>query len=152
MNQKLKYLLIVSLFLAVFADGRRLDAIDAKSSPPVPPAGNSANAAAKAKRDWYPFGGIVAAVDSQANTISLKKKEGTRVLRLDANSKLEIGGRPAAIGSVKAGTYAHGKLHKNPAGKEVISAAKFDPEAPVKPKPTGASKEPAKTPATQAKP
>ena len=28
----------------------------------------------KTKRDWYPFGGIIAAVDKQANTISLKKK------------------------------------------------------------------------------
>lgn len=86
------------------------------------------------KRDWYPFHGIVASIDKQANTISLKKNEGERVLKLDAKSELEINGKPVAISNVKVGDYAHGKLHKNSAGQEVITSAKFEKEAPVKEK------------------
>jgi len=88
----------------------------------------------KAKRDWYPFGGTVVSVNKSANTLSLKKKTGGRVLKLDAKSKLEIEGKPVTLGSVKVGSYAHGKLHKDSAGKEVIAAAKFDKEASKKKK------------------
>jgi|WetSurMetagenome_2_1015567.scaffolds.fasta_scaffold250843_2 hypothetical protein len=90
----------------------------------------------KAKRDWYPFGGTVASVNKPANTISLKKKEGERVLKLDAKSTLEIDGKPTTIDSVKVGSYAHGKLHKASAGKEVVTSAKFDREPPKKTKGT----------------
>jgi hypothetical protein len=82
----------------------------------------------KAKRDWYPFGGTVAAVDPQARTVSLKKKKGERVLQVDAKSELQVNGKPAALVNVKVGDYAHGKLHKDGSGKEVITAAKFDKE------------------------
>ncbi|HEY5911492.1 MAG TPA: hypothetical protein VJA21_12905 [Verrucomicrobiae bacterium] len=88
----------------------------------------------KAKRDWYPFGGIVAATDMQAKTVSLKKKTGARVLKVDATSELEVGGKPATLAAVKIGDYAHGKLRKDGAGKEVILAAKFDQEKPNKSK------------------
>lgn len=88
---------------------------------------------APAKRDWYPFFGTVASVDKQANTITLKKKDGTRVLKVDAKSEIEVNGKPSTLAGVKAGDYAHGKLHKNAGGDEVITSAKFDKEAPKKP-------------------
>ena len=88
----------------------------------------------KAKRDWYPFGGTVVSVDKSVNTLSLKNKTGGRVLKLDAKSKLEIEGKPVTLGSIKVGSYAHGKLHKDSAGKEVITTAKFDKEAPKRTK------------------
>lgn len=92
---------------------------------------------APAKRDWYPFFGMVASVDKQANTVTLKKKDGTRVLKVDAKSEIEVGGKPANLAAVKAGDYAHGKLHKNAGGDEVITSAKFDKEAPKKPEVPG---------------
>ena len=55
-------------------------------------------------------------------------------------------GKPAVFGSVKVGDYAHGKLHKDSPGKEVITHAKFDKEAPSKQK-EALDKEPRKTPA-----
>jgi hypothetical protein len=97
----------------------------------------STNAVPKAKRDWYPFYGTVAAVDQSAKTISLKKKEGERVLKIDSKTGLEINGKPAILADVKVGSYAHGKLHKDSNGAEVIMASKFDKEPPVK----GAAKE-----------
>ncbi len=78
------------------------------------------------KRDWYPFHGDVASVNKTANSISLKKQEGERVLRLDAKSELTRGGKKVTLADVKAGDYAHGKLHKNAKGEEVITAAGFD--------------------------
>ena len=56
------------------------------------------------------------------------------MLKLDAKSTIEIDGKPSTLSSVKVGSYAHGKLHKNSAGKEVITAAKFDREPPKKKK------------------
>lgn len=97
----------------------------------------------KAKRNWYPFYGTVAAVDKQAKTISLKKKQGERVLKLDSKSELLVNDNPATLADVKVGSYAHGKLHKNASGAEVITSAKFDKEAPPKKK-KASEKKPAK--------
>lgn len=55
--------------------------------------------------------------------------------------------KPAVIGSVKVGDYAHGKLHKDSAGNEVITDARFDKEPPKKAK-DAADKEIQKTPAS----
>lgn len=128
MNTWLKPLLAAAMLTAALATAPTLNAADAK------PAEQASGAAekGKAKRDWYPFYGTVASVDQQVNTVSLKKKSGARVIRLDAKSQLEISGKPAALGSVKPGDYAHGKLRKDEAGREVIISAKFDKEAPKK--------------------
>lgn len=104
----------------------------------------------KPKRDWYPFGGIVVSVDKKSNTISLKKKEGERVLRLDSKSTLEINGKAAVIGNIKVGDYAHGKLHKDDARNEVITNAKFEKEKPSRNK-DAVDKAPRKTPASKSR-
>ena len=91
---------------------------------------------AKPKRDWYPFYGTVAAVDTKAKTVSLKKKEGARVLQIDSKTTFEQNGKPATLADVKAGNYLHGKLHKNAAGAEIITDAKIELEAPAKNKGT----------------
>jgi hypothetical protein len=137
------YLLVSSLLAAALGSGSSLYAAEPKAK--------EATEKATPKRDWYPFYGTVASIDKQANTISLKKKEGVRVLKLDSKSTLEIAGKPAVIGSVKVGSYAHGKLHKDSAGNEVITDAKFDKEAPSKDKPA-IEKEPSKTPTSKSKP
>jgi len=59
--------------------------------------------------------------------------------------------KPATLSGVKVGDYAHGKLHKDSAGKEVITDAKFDKEAPNKEK-EAVDKELPKTPTPKAKP
>lgn len=150
MTQILKSLLIASMLAGALASVPVSIAADSAAKTPDKAAGRAKEATppAKAKRDWYPFGGIVASVDTQAKTISLKKKEGERVLKLDSKSTLEIEGKPAVIGSVKVGSYAHGKLHKDSAGNEVITDAKFDKEAPAKEKAAG-GKELPKAPAAR---
>ena len=147
MKNSPKHLFVSCLLAAAVASGSSLYAAESKPNAPDKPA-SSPKAAGEttAKRDWYPFGGIVASVDKQANTISLKKKEGERVLKLDAKSELEINGKSTVLGSVKVGDYAHGKLHKNKDGKEVITAAKFDKEAPGKAD-DAATKKPSPVPA-----
>lgn len=147
MTKVLKYMLVTSLLAGALASASSLYAADST----VKAQDKQATEKSKSKRDWYPFGGIVAAVDKQANTISLKKKEGERVLKLDSKSTLEINGKPAVLGSVKVGDYAHGKLHKDSAGKEVITDAKFDKEAPSKEK-KAADNAPPKAPASKSKP
>lgn len=96
------------------------------------------------KRDWYPFHGDVASVNKTANTISLKKQEGERVLKLDTKSDLTRGGKRVTLADVKSGDYAHGKLHKNAKGEEVITAAGFDAggkSAPAPAKPVSPAKD-----------
>ena len=134
MKNALTRLWVPCLLAAALAGGMSLYAADAGSKTNNPAAGKTKETAekGKAKRDWYPFGGIVASVDKQAYTISLKKKDGERVLKVDSKSTLEINGKPATLGNVKVGDYAHGKLHKDSAGNEVITDAKFDKERPNK--------------------
>ncbi len=153
MNTVLKYLLVSSLLGFALAGVPSSKAADSKATAEDKAASGTkaAKEKGKAKRDWYPFGGIVASVDKPANTISLKKKQGERVLKLDSKSTLHVDGKPATIGSVKVGDYAHGKLHKDSAGNEVITDAKFDKEKPKKDK-EAADKETRKTPATKSKP
>ena len=153
MKRTLKYLLVTSLLGVALAGVSSLPAADSKAKAEDKAAGGTkaTKEKGKAKRDWYPFGGIVASIDKQANTISLKKKEGERVLKLDSKSTLEVNGKPATIGSVKVGDYAHGKLHKDSAGKEVITDAKFDKEKPKKDK-QAADKETRKTSTSKEKP
>ena len=132
MNQILKYLLVTNLLAGALASAPLLCASEStpKAQDKVTSPSKQATEKGKSKRDWYPFGGIVGSVDKQANTISLKKKEGERVLKIDSKSTIEINGKPATLSGVKVGDYAHGKLHKDSAGKEVITDAKFDKEAP----------------------
>ena len=136
MKQILKRLLVLSLSAGLLTAVPSLCAADSTAAAKDPAAGRAKETTqkGKSKRDWYPFGGIVSSVDRQANTVSLKKKEGERVLKLDSKSTLEIAGKPATLGSVKLGDYAHGKLHKDSAGNEVITDAKFDKERPSKKK------------------
>jgi hypothetical protein len=132
MKNALKNLLVLCLLAGVLSSGASLYAAETNTTAGATNASKAKGAAetGKTKRDWYPFGGTVASVDKQANTLSLKKKKGERVLTLDSKSQLEINGKPATLGSVKVGDYAHGKLHKDSSGKEVITAAKFDKERP----------------------
>jgi hypothetical protein len=123
-------LLFSGLLAIALLGGNAASAADANKSTTKPAAG--AAETPKAKRDWYPFYGTVAAVDQKAKTIALKKKDGERLLKLDAKSQLEINGKPAVLADVKVGNYAHGTLHKDSAGAEVIMASKFDKEPPVK--------------------
>jgi hypothetical protein len=134
MKRALKYLLVSSLLGVALASVPSMQAADSttKTTDKTTTKTKAPTEKEKAKRDWYPFYGTVASIDKQANTISLKKKAGERVLKLDAKSEIEVDGKSATIGSVKVGSYAHGKLHKDSAGKEVITAAKFDREPPRK--------------------
>ena len=152
MKRAIKCLLVSSLLGVALTSVPLLQAADSKAKAEDKAArGTKATTEkGKAKRAWYPFHGIVGSIDKQANTISLKKKQGERVLKLDAKSKLEVNGKPATIGSVKPGDYAHGTLHKDSAGKEVITAAKFDKEQPKKDK-NATRKETPKAPASESR-
>lgn len=152
MKNFLQYLLIASLLAGALASASPASAADStpKAQDKAAAGAKEATERGKTKRDWYPFGGIVASVDKQAKTISLKKKEGERVLKLDSKSTLEINGKAATLSSVKVGDYAHGKLHKDSEGKEVITDAKFDKEPPSKEK-QALDNEPQKTPAPKSK-
>lgn len=147
MKRLIKCLLVTSLVAGALAGAPVLRAADAaaKTDKQAPETAQDSAEKTKAKRDSYPFSGYVSSVDKQAMTISLKKKEGERVLKVDSKSKLELNGKPALFGSVQVGDYAHGTLHKDAAGKEVINSAKFDKEAPRKTgKKTGEESTPAK--------
>jgi hypothetical protein len=127
MKKTLQHLMLGSLFAAILVVG---SAASAQTKP------TDATETAKPKRDWYPFYGTVAAVDARDKTVSLKKKEGERVLQTDAKTTLEQDGKPATLTDIKAGNYIHGKLHKEGGKEEYILDAKIELEAPTKGKAT----------------
>ena len=125
-------LLTASLLLAPAV--RAADAKPAKVAEKAVDVAKEKTETIKTKRDWYPFYGYVASVDKQAKTVSLKRKDGERVLKLDAKSEVEVNGKEGTLADVKPGYYAHGKLHKDALTHEVITAAKFDKDAPKRDK------------------
>lgn len=94
-------------------------------------------APAKPKRTTYPFYGTVESVG--AGTVSLKKKEGVRVLKSDAKTSIQVNGKEGTLADVKPGYYAHGTAHKDSTGEEILGKVKFDTEAPAKKKVEGAA-------------
>jgi hypothetical protein len=124
MKKTIKTLMYGALLGAFLAAGNNVNA--------QPKPAKDAAETAKPKRDWYPFYGTVAAVDAKAKTVSLKKKEGERVLQTDSKTAFEHNGKPATLADVKAGNYLHGKLHKNAANEEIILDAKIELEPPAK--------------------
>jgi hypothetical protein len=120
MKKSLQHLMFGSLFAAILVGGSITHAQTTTSTETPKP-----------KRDWYPVGGIVVGVDTSEKTISLKKKEGARVLHTDSQSSLEMDGKPITIGSIQNGYYLHGTLHKEGA-EEFILKAKIELKAPVK--------------------
>ena len=141
MKLAIKSLIFGTVLGAFLATG-----LNVTAQTPAKPVQDAA-ATAKPAREWYPFYGTVATVDAKAKTVSLKKKEGARVLQTDAKTTFEQNGKPAQLADVKAGNYLHGKLHKNAAGAETILDAKVELEAPAK-KPAGSEVAPVMPPAT----
>ena len=131
MKRAVIHLLATSLLAGALVSPSSVYAADSTTKAQDKAVTGDKEAAPKAKRDWYPFHGFVFAVNKQANTISLKKKEGERVLKLDAKSTLEISSKPAGIGSVKVGDYAHGKLHKDSAGNDISKDTNVSPRLGV---------------------
>jgi Cu/Ag efflux protein CusF len=102
----------------------------------------------------YPFHGTVAAVDTKAKTVSLKKVEGVRILQTDAQTVFEMNDKPATLADIKAGNYLSGTVHKEGGKEEYIIKGKIALEAPARN--TGAThkmnekEKPAVTPAAPA--
>jgi hypothetical protein len=136
MKNRLETLLVLAMMTFALVGAQASAAAESKANAEGATGQNGKPSAEKekAKRDWYPFYGTVASINKSANTISLKKKEGERLLKVDAKSKIEVDGKSATLGSVRVGSYAHGKLHKDSAGKEIVTAAKFDKEPPKRKK------------------
>ncbi|HTI68496.1 MAG TPA: hypothetical protein VMF06_00910 [Candidatus Limnocylindria bacterium] len=124
----------------------------------------TAPAKAKAKKVVKPtpaklpgaFSGNVAAVNTNAMTISLDGPFPPRVLTMGSQSHLFRKNKPLTLGQVVVGDHVVGNVHKNAKGVETIINANFsDKKASAETKPTGvkptgvkpAAKKPAKKPA-----
>ena len=104
----------------------------AETGASVTTATKPASESTRLPRDWYPFRGEVVSVDAVQRTLSLHRKQGVRVVRLEEASALTRAGETIAAGDIRIGEYAHGKLRKNDQGMEEIVAAAFEPEPPVR--------------------
>jgi len=125
MKKMLKSILFGGLLATILAAGVITHADPAQTS-----GSTTTTNTAKAKRDTYPFYGTVASVDTAANTVSLQKKQGVRVLQTDASTTLQMNGKPVTLSAIQPGNYLHGTLHKNAGGQEVIHSTKIETSAP----------------------
>ena len=75
----------------------------------------------------YPFRGTVSAVDKKAMTFTLEGKDKPRVIGLNSKSLFEKDSKPATLGQVAVGDYAHGRLVKEGEGEFLVKAA-FGPK------------------------
>ena len=138
MKKSLQQLVFGSLFAAILVAGSTANSQTTNKFKTFSPKARSAETAkapvdaAKPKREWYPFYGIVATVDKAAKTVALKKIQGARLLQTDSQTTFEMNGKPASLADVKPGYYLHGKLHKEMTKEEYILDAKIELEAPAK--------------------
>lgn len=90
--------------------------------PPTDPAPGPVTAPGKAgaaKRETYPFRGVVASVDATARTVTLEGKGSRRVIAILPDTRLIRAGNPATLEDVKAGEKVGGTLKKSGEGREV---------------------------------
>ena len=78
--------------------------------------------------------------------MTLSGKEHPRVLHIASSSLLDKAGKPATLGDVAAGDYAHGRVEKRD-GNEFIVKASFGP----KPEKKATDAKPADAPAPKVK-
>ena len=71
----------------------------------------------------YPFHGTVAAVDKKAMTFTLEGKDKPRVIGLNSKSLIEKDNKPATLGQIMVGDYAHGRLEKQGDEEFLVKAA-----------------------------
>lgn len=69
---------------------------------------------AKKKSGFYPFRGIIKAVDAEENTISLSGTKGKpdRVFVLAKNAKLRLDGKATELDDIKAGMFVGGRAKR----------------------------------------
>ena len=147
MKPSIVRLLSVTLLAAAFATATAQTppakpASPANSKPAATPP--AADATAPAKKNRYPFHGIVKSTDAKAMSITLEGKEHDRVLHLNGESHLSKDAKDTTLSGVAAGDYLHGSVQKNDRGEEVITKAQAGPKPAPKAKTDDDSKKPKK--------
>lgn len=122
---------LAALVLAAWAAGTTAAAVTqetgptagiTETQPPTDPAPGPVTAPGKsgsAKRETYPFRGVVASVDATARTVTLEGKGSRRVIAILPDTRLIRAGNPATLEDVKAGEKVGGTLRKSGEGREV---------------------------------
>lgn len=100
---------------------------------------DAASTAPAAVARAYPFRGTVGTADAAAKTVSLAGKKSTRILQVDASSKLTRDGKDVAIADLQAGDYLKGLVIKNGSQETLVKASVGEkpepqPRAPRAPK------------------
>ncbi len=102
----------------------------AEKKKPAKKEGARKSDAKKAKRDTYPYRGVIGSVDG--NKIVIKQKSGERTIVVGEDAKVTIDGKKGKLGDIKAGDYVTGQVKKT-AGKETaVSVYKKDKPEPKK--------------------
>ena len=72
------------------------------------------NKPAKKKSGFFPFRGLIKAVDAEKGTISLNSAKGKpeRVFALGKEAKLTLDGKAAKLADIKAGMYVGGRAKR----------------------------------------
>lgn len=71
----------------------------------------------------YPFRGTVGTTDPAARTVSLAGKNASRLVHLDASSKLSRDGKDIALADIHTGDYLKGLVLKSEGQETVIKAS-----------------------------
>ena len=123
-NMNTSLLMLVALLLAAFTTQPNVRAAGAEK-----PAASSITKEADARRfnRTVPFRGKVAALDAQKKTFTLSGPK-QRVFQLSAETQIEKGGQPAAIGDIAAGDEARGLCQIDEDGQRIVIKASFGPK------------------------
>lgn len=71
----------------------------------------------------YPFRGTVGTADPSGKTVSLAGRNNSRIVHVDAASKLDRSGQDITLPELQTGDYLKGLLTKDASGREVLVKA-----------------------------
>jgi len=101
----------------------------------TPAAVEATPAASSAAAQTLHFGGMLSAVDTTANTITVQnKKQGPRTFQVTDSTKVtKTDGSAATLADLKAGDHVHGAFKKTDDGKMELLTLKIGPAAKKSP-------------------
>ena len=95
----------------------------------------------RAKRDTYPFRGVIASFDSEARLLKLEGREKSRAVHLTDRTRLNRDGQTVLLADLKPGETVGGALRRTADGREEAVMIRIGP----KPETPAGSASPAKS-------
>jgi len=129
MKNTIQNLIRSAVFAALFTSTATFAAAADKAASESNPGVTSVAPTASSPRA-YPFRGTVGTADATAKTVGLAGRKSTRLLHVDASTKLSRDGKDITVAELQSGDYVKGLLLKTDGRETLVKATVGEPSEP----------------------